>query len=182
MTTQMIQMKISLDDIRPEIWRRFLVDSSISLDKFHDIIQEIMGWTNSHLYGFIIDGVDYSLPDDEFESDSEDTRGTTLKELGLRPKQEIKYTYDYGDDWEHTITVEKISEDDMKMKSAYCIEGARNCPPEDCGSIPGYEDIVEAMKKPNSKQAKGYIEWLGGSYDPEKLEIDEINDALKYFT
>jgi hypothetical protein len=140
-----------------------------------------MGWTNSHLYGFSIDGIDYSPADDEFESEYEDTKGKTLENLGVRPKQKMKYTYDFGDDWEHTIAVEKIFENDLGMEPPFCVDGAGNCPPEDCGSIPGYADIVEAMKKPASKQAQEFIEWLGQSYDPEKFEIDEINKALKYF-
>ena len=175
MAKQIIQLKISLEYIKPEIWRRYVVDSAASLDRFHDIIQAVMGWTNSHLYGFSIDGIDYSPADDEFDSDYEDTKGKTLKKLGLRLKQKIKYAYDFGDDWQHTIVVERILENAAGMEPPICIDGARNCPPEDCGSVPGYQDIVEAMKKPKSKQAQEFIEWLGEPYDPDKFETDEIN-------
>lgn len=181
MAAQIIQMKISLDYVEPPVWRRFLVDSAVSLDRFHDIIQTIMGWTNSHLYGFTIDGIEYSPADDEFDSEYEDTKGKTLTKLGLRPRQKIKYIYDFGDDWMHTIVVEKIIDGDMGMDPPQCLEGARNCPPEDCGSVPGYEEIVEAMKKPQSEQAREFIDWLGQLYDPEKFDLDDINEGLQYY-
>lgn len=183
MGSQLLQMKISLNNIKPQIWRRFTVDSSISLDKFHEIIQFVMGWTNSHLYEFTIDGIAYSpsVEDDFFENESENTKGKTLEKLGVSPKQKIKYLYDFGDYWEHTIVIEKIYDQDSEIIPPFCIEGARNCPPEDCGSTPGYEEIVQAMKNPRTKKAKEFTQWLGYSYDPEEFDLEEINFALKMF-
>jgi hypothetical protein len=180
MTKEIIQMKISLNDIQPEIWRRFIVPSSISLDDLHDIIQFVMGWTNTHLYGFYIKGTEFSPVDidDEFESEAEDTKGKVLNKLNLKEKDTIQYIYDYGDNWEHTIKIEKISKERNEIKAPWCIEGARNCPPEDCGSIPGYEDIVTAMKNPESESAKEIVEWLGEPYNPEKFNLDEINSVF----
>ena len=169
MGKEIIQMKISLDGIRPQIWRRFIVESSISLERLHEIIQIVMGWENCHLYSFSIGG-------------DEASKKMTLKELGLREKETIGYIYDFGDNWEHAIVVEKIASSDKKIITPRCLAGARNCPPEDCGSIPGYEDIVEAMKKPKSRKAREYIEWLGDIYNPAKFDISEINNNLKEAT
>jgi hypothetical protein len=178
MPNEIIQMKISLDDIKPEIWRRFIINSSCSLDKFHIILQTIMGWQNCHLYGFIVNGEEYMPSDDDdefFESDALNTKGMTIKKLKLNEKDKIKYIYDYGDNWEHTIKIEKIINTDDKIQTPLCVDGERNCPPEDCGSYPGYDDIVNAMKKPKSKEAKEFIEWLGEPYDSEKFDIERIN-------
>jgi hypothetical protein len=179
MKKELIQMKISLDGIKPEIWRRFIVDSSISLDDFHDIIQIVMGWTNSHLYGFSISGVEYMPSDDDCEQDAEDTQGVTLKKLKLRKNDKIRYVYDFGDDWGHTIKIENVFTPEEEVITPVCLDGARNCPPEDCGSIPGYEDIIHAMKKPTTKAAKEFIEWLGEKYDAELFDCDEINTVFK---
>jgi hypothetical protein len=176
-----IQMKIELDGIEPDIWRRFVVDSSFTLQELHETIQIVMGWWDSHLYEFEFWGMHFGIPDPDDELldyEVKDSRKKKLKSLRLNPRDKIKYTYDFGDDWEHTITVEKV----MKIGAApypICLDGERNCPPEDCGSIPGYEDIVNAMKNPKSKEAKEYAEWLGEPYDPEEFDIKRINTRLK---
>jgi hypothetical protein len=166
MGKEIIQMKISLDGIRPQIWRRFIVESLISLENLHEIIQIVMGWENCHLYSFSIGGEEVS-------------KKMTFKALGLREKDMIGYLYDFGDNWEHTIVVEKIASSDKKIETPRCITGSCNCPPEDCGSVPGYVDIVEAMKKPKTRKAREYIEWLGDIYYPAQFDIKEINDNLK---
>ncbi len=179
MTKKIIEMKISLDGIEPEIWRKFVVESSITLDDLHEIIQVVMGWENAHLYGFHINGVEYQPADDDFENDAEDTKGMKLSQLKLEKITKIRYIYDFGDSWEHTIKINKIYKPEEELLTPTCIDGARNCPPEDCGSVPGYEDIVEAMKKPTSKRAKEFIEWLGEKYDPEEFDLKKINKRLQ---
>ncbi len=183
MRTEIAQLKIKLEYIKPEIWRRFIVDFSISLDKLHNIIQDVMGWEHAHLYSFHFRKIEYSLPfDDEFPDfgeNIENSKKVKLSNIGIMQKDTLKYLYDQGDSWEHIIKVEKIYEAPNRINVPYCIEGARNCPPEDCGSFPGYEDIVLAMKDPNSKMAKEFIDWLGEAYDPEYFNIDEINKVLK---
>jgi len=179
MTKELIEMRISLDGIEPEIWRKFIVDSSIFLDDFHDIIQVVMGWENSHLYAFYINGVEFMPADDDFEKEAEDTKGVKLSKLNLEKKSKIRYIYDFGDSWEHTIKIIKIYKPEEELMTPICIDGARNCPPEDCGSIPGYEDILTALEKPTTKAAKELIEWLGDDYDPEEFDINAINKRLQ---
>ncbi|HAJ78218.1 MAG TPA: hypothetical protein DCO75_00475 [Fibrobacteres bacterium] len=179
MAKELIEMKISIDGIEPEIWREFIVDSSISLDDFHGIIQVVMGWENCHLYGFYINGVEYIPAGDDCEQDAEDTKGVKLNKLKLEKNTKIRYTYDFGDSWEHTIKIVKIYKPEEELLTPVCIDGARNCPPEDCGSVPGYEDILKAIKKPTSKAAKELIEWLGYEYNPEEFDIDKINKTLQ---
>jgi hypothetical protein len=177
-----VEMTIKLDGIKPDIWRRFVVDTSLTLDDLHNIIQVVMGWDYEHLYSFTIGGIEYGIPDDGddfFGNEVDDARKTKLSKLHFHEKDKFGYLYDFGDSWEHTIKVGKILPGENPYGLAFCIEGARNCPPEDCGSVPGYEDIVEAMKNRKSKEAKEFIEWLGEPYDPEHFDRDLINKRLK---
>ena len=131
MTDKIIQLKITLNYIVPAIWRRFIVDSSYSLQELHDIIQIVMGWEHSHLYAFKINKMEYELPDD-FGEDLFEAMGSgpkphnvkkiKLSELNLKPKQKFYYTYDFGDNWEHTILVEKVTEITEEIVVPICVE------------------------------------------------------------
>jgi hypothetical protein len=175
-----IKMKVKLAGVKPEIWRSFVVESSLSLEDLHNVLQIVMGWGNSHLYVFNIYEREYGIPSDDDFSDVAEAKKVTLAKLGLQEKDTFGYTYDFGDDWVHTIKVEKILPGESPDGSPYCVEGARNCPPEDCGSIPGYEDIVAAMKNKKSNEAKEFIEWLGEPYNPEYFDVEAINKRLKF--
>jgi len=189
MDSQNIQMKISLDYITPLIWRRFIVNDSITLHRFHQIIQVIMGWTDSHLYSFNINKIEYQFPDKENDSFYKDlvfgtppanSKKIKLSELNLKPKQKMKYIYDFGDDWAHTILIEKILEIDEGLKTPICIDGERNNPPEDCGSVPGYERILEVLQKKNrTEEDKELIEWVGEDFNPEEFDVKDKNKLLQ---
>jgi hypothetical protein len=173
-----LQLKITLNDIKPAIWRRVLVDSDVKLPDLHKIIQTVMGWTNSHLHQFIINGQYYSIPDDESFSEVIDYRRIKLDSLVNMPKSKFIYEYDFGDGWEHSIVIEKIL---SRYKDTYypiCIEGKRNCPPEDCGGSGGYENLIEIISNPKHEEYNEMIEWLGDNFNPEELNIDEINELL----
>ena len=176
-----IQMKVKLNGIKPDIWRRFIIDSSFTLHKLHATIQIVMGWYNSHLYEFDIHGAKFGIPDEEgdfLDCEVRNSKKVKVSSLELQSKDKFQYVYDFGDDWSHTIIVEKklkIGE----VEYPICLDGERNCPPEDCGSVPGYEDIVNAMQKPKSKEAKEFIEWFGEPYDSEEFDIERINQRLK---
>ncbi len=172
------QLKISLNNIKPPIWRRFLIQSDIKLPDLHKAIQTVMGWTNSHLHQFIIDGKFYSEPDDESFAETIDYRKIRLNKVLTKEKQTINYEYDFGDGWEHTITLEKILTDSVQKYPA-CLEGKRSCPPEDCGGPYGYEDLLKVISNPEDEEYNEMIEWLGAGFDPEFFDIEEINDLLK---
>ena len=184
METTLIQMKIKLEYISPPIWRRFLVDSSITLHKLHKVIQIVMGWTDSHLHSFEILDASYCLPNpDEDFSDFEgekrkNSKKVKLSQLSLQRKSKFHYTYDFGDNWEHIITVEDMVPASENTMVPICLEGQRACPPEDCGSVPGYEDILNAIRNPKKKDSQELLEWLG-DYDPEKFDIEDINSDLR---
>lgn len=140
-----LQLKIQLLGLKPAVWRRVLIDNSITFHQLHKILQEVMGWSDYHLYRFNLDeDEEIGIPDPDDEMIVKDSRRLKVKGVLNEPKQKIVYTYDFGDDWEHLITFEKIL--DNAEKVPVCIAGERNCPPEDSGGVWGYEDLLKIRK------------------------------------
>ena len=224
--TKILELKIVLNDIKLKIWRRFLVEDSISFNRLHKIVQTVMGWDDYHMYKFCISNEEivpeeegYNLAESSFNKlfsspefvkmleqgrlskgkGSLDTDkineilhkieqnnpvvkfdvNTKINQLIKSEKQKFTYVYDFGDSWEHTVTVEKIIEKDQSKKYPICLEGERACPPEDCGSVPGYYNLMKIRKNKKHPEYKGLIvEWLGEDYDPELFVVDWVNARL----
>jgi hypothetical protein len=176
------QLKVSLKEISPTIWRRFQVTDDITLLKLHRILQVLMGWEDYHLHVFEIGGVDYSMPyPDEVDLDEMDMiseKRVKLSQLHLAEKSRFLYEYDLGDSWIHEILVEKILPQDPEVKYPICIAGERLAPPEDCGGVWGYEEFVEAICDPDHPEHEEYLDWVGGNFDPEKFDLEAINREL----
>ena len=174
------QLHILLKHSKPKIWRRFLVTEDTSLGKLHKIIQEVMGWEDYHLHAFEIGETQFGVIDEEGDNDFEDEKKVKLADLRLAEKQKFEYVYDFGDNWEHEIKVEKILPFDSSVKYPKCLDGKFACPPEDCGSIRGYDELAELSKMPKEdldEDDLDRLEWLG-DYDFEYFSVDEINAAL----
>lgn len=171
------QLKITLRDSKPPIWRRVLVPGSIRLDALHDVIQSAMGWTNSHLHAFEIDGGQFGVPDPDLEMENE--RKFRLDQLVPDEGGKFVYNYDFGDSWDHTILVEKILPPTPDMDLPVCLTGKRACPPEDCGGVWGYAELIEVMQNPKHPDYKEMREWLGGKLAPEAFSVDEVNRRLR---
>lgn len=175
-----LKLKVTLKHIRPPIWRRLVVPCAFTLPKLHDALQIALGWTDSHLHAFRIDGQSFSAgePGELAEMDQTDERGIVVGQLLTRKGQKMVYDYDFGDGWEHDIVVEEL----MLMETgtrARCLDGARACPPEDCGSYPGYMDILKALKaKRKTADQRDLLEWLGPNYDPEQFDLRTVNIRL----
>ena len=174
-----LTIRISLEEIRPEIWRHFVVRDDISLSKLHETIQTVMGWTNSHLYSFFIKKTEYT---DE-ETVEESGRGkaadsVSVRSLKLKKGDTFKYIYDFGDDWGHKIKVESVSNPEPGITYPVCLDGARSCPPEDCGGPPGYEGLLNILFDPNHEEYESMKEWAGPYFDPEEFDIALTNELL----
>lgn len=178
-SNEIYQIKVTLRRSKPPIWRRLLVSSEITLFDLHKIIQIAMGWTNSHLHQFIIADEYYSIPSEEDWQPVIDERKYQLAVIAPTERFKFIYEYDFGDSWEHEILVEKILTVDPKVEYPYCVKGQRACPPEDVGGVWGYEEFLEAMKNPKHEEHESYVEWWGGIFDPEALDLDEINQGLQ---
>ena len=170
-------IKVTLRHAKPAVWRRVLVPSGITLNQLHNIIQETMGWYDCHLHSFRIGDTEYGIPDPDFPDDTIDDTGVRMDSVFREEGQKILYTYDFGDNWEHDILLEERLEN--PDQGAVLLAGKRACPPEDCGGIWGYQNILEILRKKKlCEEDKELLEWLGDDYDPEELEIEEINEAL----
>ncbi len=175
------QLKVTLDDSKPPIWRRVLVPENITLYTLHEILQTVMGWTDSHLHMFTIAGEIYGDPeDDEFgDLGTKNETRYRLNQFGLREKAKFSYEYDFGDGWEHTILVEKILPAEAGVHYPVCITGKRACPPEDVGGVWGYADILQAIADPNHAEHDEYLEWIGDDFDPEAFDLEVVNESLQ---
>lgn len=137
-----------------------------------------MGWTNSHLHQFVKDKKFYSEPEEDSYSKFIDYRKIRLNQIVTKEKESFSYEYDFGDGWEHKIVLEKILKN-HKQKYPTCIDGKRNCPPEDCGGPFGYENLIDALTNSKHEDHKEMMEWIGGGFDTEYFDIEEINEMLK---
>lgn len=174
------QIKITLDDIRPPIWRRVQVPGEITLAELHDVIQVAMGWENCHLHEFQI-GADRYAPSVNEEFDTAMTAGDTdvkLCDVVKRARAKFRYTYDFGDDWRHTLMVEKTAPPEPGVEYPRCLAGERACPPEDCGGPWGYANLIEAREHPDDPRHAELLEWAG-DFDPEAFHPDAVNTRLR---
>ena len=176
------QIKVTLKGSKPPIWRRIQVTSETTLAKLHRILQRVMGWEGSHLYQFIIASMVYGDPGMLGELDAKDARMVTLETLVRREKFKFLYEYDFGDSWEHELLVEKRLLLEEGKRYPVCLTGKRACPPEDCGGIWGYVSFLEAIRDPEHPEHEEMVEWVGGEFDPDALDLDEINRELQRLT
>jgi hypothetical protein len=177
------QFKVRLKEIEPEIWRRIVVPASYSFWDLHVAIQDSMGWSDYHLHAFRVKNPETNkidaigIPDDEAIGDGVIFLAgweTPIANYFVKPGDEAEYEYDFGDDWEHVVFLEKIDEIKPKTKYPKCIDGNRACPPEDCGGPGGYEDMLTIMLDENHEQHEEIIEWLGGIFNPEEFDPKDI--------
>jgi hypothetical protein len=171
-------------EIHPVIWRRLTVDGRMSLGKLHHVIQAAFGWTDAHLHDFVIGGQVFAKPHPEdalYERDVQDERKAFLNRL-VAAGHSFVYRYDFGDNWQHLVIVEDVSDDLDKDPhgGAWVIDGARACPPEDVGGASGYQEFLETLAEdPESGEADDLRAWVGGPFDPELFDRRAANAAIQ---
>lgn len=175
------QFKITLEDIKPIIWRCILVPETYTFWDLHVAIQDAMGWEDCHLHEFeIIHPITnvqtrIGIPDGEWGI------------AGILPEWEVKmsdyfkgkiktayYEYDFGDGWRHKLQLEKVLFRDLNTKYPLCLEGQRSCPPEDCGGAWGYAHLLEVISNPHHPEYVDLTNWIGKRFDPEKFQPDKV--------
>jgi hypothetical protein len=173
---EFFQIKVTLKNTKPPVWRRIIVAPEIKLDRLHDVLQIVMGWTNSHLHqfetplGYIADPA-FGL------EETESSRKATLASVLHGPKSSIRYEYDFGDGWDHQILLEKVVDLDQPVL-AFCLGGARACPPEDCGGPWGYANLLAVLKNPKHPEYEEMFEWIDSEFDSEAFDAEEVNKHL----
>jgi len=179
------QLKVTLRNAKPPIWRRVLVPSSMNLGDLHEVLQIVMGWSDYHLHLFVAGQTTFGTLDNDFGNDfvteDEDEMEYELSEVLVKEKDSLTYEYDFGDGWEHKIVLEKILPFDGSMHVPSCIKGKRACPPEDCGGVWGYENFIKIIQDPSHPEHEDMLEWVGGEFDPEHFDIEEINAILSQY-
>lgn len=177
-TDQIYQIKITLRDSKPPIWRRVELPSATTLPKLHSIIQTVMGWYDYHLHQFKVGRIVYGVPDPDDYIEVHDERRVKLNQVLANPKDKFVYEYDFGDSWEHVVELEQILPPDPSASYPRCTAGKRSGPPEDCGGIWGYAGLLDTLADPGHPEHATMLEWVGGDFDPELFDLEATNQAL----
>ncbi len=172
------QLKVTLKGIRPPIWRRLLIRSDTNLEQLHEVLQTTMGWFGGHLHQFVADDVQYGVPDDEWGVEVQDERRVTVADVAPAAGDRLVYEYDFGDGWEHDLLVEKVLEPEPGATYPVCLKGRRACPPEDVGGIWGYAEFLQILSDPDHPEYEERLEWIGGEFNPEEFDVEDVNAAL----
>ncbi len=176
------QLRIELLDLEPAIWRTILVPDTLTLAKLDRVVQAAMGWTNSHLHDWRIEGRRYGMRDPEWDAPGEmlDERKYTIGDVVGEHVEQLIYEYDFGDGWRHRVTVEKrLPAEPDRNTWPMCIAGAHACPPEDVGGPPGYIDFVQAILDPTHEDHQRLWLWNGGPFDPMAFSLNDANRAIR---
>ena len=183
------QFKIQLMNVaKPPVWRQIQVPEKLTFHDLHQLIQLAFGWMDCHLYQFSPMGYNshpvIAIPSEEdWEKPEMNAMKTKLNKVFTTEKQTFNYLYDFGDDWSHKITLEKLVSDDIK--SPVCLAGKGTCPPEDCGGAWGYENLKVILSDPKHEEHEDMKEWLGldedEDWDANYFDLAGVNEMLKAY-
>jgi hypothetical protein len=173
------RLKITLEDVEPPVLRRIEVPFDIRLDRLHEVLQAAMGWTNSHLYEIRAGDAGWGLPDPDWPDGPLDARKATLdrivEDTGAKT---LRYLYDFGDGWEHTVKIERLIDPVPGERYPRLLEASGRCPPEDVGGPPGYAETLEAILDPKHERHEECKEWMPENFDPALVNVERIADEL----
>jgi hypothetical protein len=178
MPRQIFQLKVSLSDVTPPVWRRVLVPGGYTLDRLHRVFQQVMGWQDCHLHSFDIDGRQYGQPVPDGELSLRDELDARLDSVVVKGSRFL-YTYDFGDWWEHEVTVEDVFGADPEERYPVCVDGERACPPEDVGGPFGYRHFLAALADPTHPDHEPMRDWVGGAFDPAAFDPDRATTLAR---
>ncbi len=179
---EVYQIKVTLLGTNPPIWRRLLAPADLTLEQLHRVLQLAMGWEDCHMHEFRIGQQRFGTPDPMETifggSRTASERSAQLFSVLGKVGAKAVYTYDFGDSWEHRIVVEKRLPPEPRRDYPACFAGERHGPPEDCGGVPGFYNLLEAISDPRHDQHEELRDWLGDDFNPESFSVDEVNRRL----
>lgn len=165
------QLRVTLLDVSPPVWRLLRVPSVVPLSVLHSILQVAMGWEDRHLHEWRVG--------DEYFDDEEDA-DVVLADVAPADAV-LHYTYDMGDSWEHLVEVVSVTPYDPAAPPVAVLDGARAAPPEDCGGPSGYTDLIAALENPSDLDHRDFVAAFGDILDPESFDRGLINRRLEAF-
>lgn len=172
------RIKITLENVKPPVWRRIEVPSDTRLPELHRMLQAAMGWEDYHLHRFTAAGAEYGIPNPDFPDDTKNERSVRLDKIA-EEGDIVHYEYDFGDGWIHALEVEKVLAPEPKVRYPRCTGGARACPPEDCGGAWGYADLLKILGDPEHEEYEETREWAGEDFDPESFDTGAATRAMR---
>ena len=180
MTAAILRLKVTLNDVEPKVVRRIEVPADIKLDRLHLTLQAALGWTNSHLFEIRARDVGWGQPSPDWPDGPLDARKAklidVLEDAGTKT---LRYLYDFGDGWEHSIKVERLIDPEPGVLYPRLIEVSGRCPPEDCGGPWGYAELLEAIKDPTHERHAELTEWIGDDFDPDADEVEWLTTEVE---
>jgi hypothetical protein len=178
--TKIFELEIVLAEVQPPVRRCVQVPGEIDLAVLHEVVQSAMGWTNSHLHEFEIDGRRYGIPDPDWDDQqvTDEAKGTLFRLV--KPGDRFGYLYDFGDNWTHRLSVEKVLAAEPGVRYPRCVAGQGACPPEDVGGIWGYEEFLAVLADPSHPDHDERREWVGEPFDPHRFDPAEADRALEW--
>jgi len=180
-TAIVVQIKVKLRGVsKPPVWRRLLVRADTRLDRLHDAVVAAFGWQDYHMHVFTSGAEEFGIPDPELGFIDE--RLVSLGQLIGGVGDRLRYTYDFGDDWEHEIVVEELLDADPEIHYPVLVAAKGACPPEDCGGPWGYAELKEVLADPSHERHQEMLDWLGlddaSAFDPGAVAADDLEKEL----
>jgi len=173
------QIKVTLKEIRPPVWRRIQVTDETRLDRLHEILQILMGWADIHLHEFVVNGISYGDTSMDTGRDMKNEKRVSLSKVLSVEKTKFLYIYDWGHYWEHEILLEKRIPFQRGTRYPVCLSGKRACPPENCGGPSGYQELLEILSDSSHSKHEERFGWLSGDFDSEKFDMESVNRTLR---
>jgi hypothetical protein len=173
------RLKVTLDDVKPTVQRQVEMPLTIRLDRLHLVLQAAMGWTNSHLYEIRARDIGWGLPDPDFGNGPLDAKKArlidVLEDAGVKT---VKYLYDFGDGWEHTVKVERITDAVPGLIYPRLIDASGRCPPEDVGGSWGYAEFLDALADPAHANHAEMKDWIAETFDPKAVDVEALSNDV----
>ena len=171
-------LKVTLRDVKPAVWRRIVVQSETPLPKFAHMLEAAMGWEGYHLHMFDVGGILFGRADEDADY-LIDERCATVKHLLPKLLSKLLWNYDFGDGWEHDVVVEAIESPQEGKRYPLCLEGKRACPPEDCGGVPGYGELLRVLADPDDDEHDRMVSWAPEGFDPNAFDLVAANRRMR---